>query len=226
MTKRDEERLARALTDSEGEADPALRDLFERRPELREEFGELRDLSHALEQHGAAERAAVERARAHVRPGDRAALAAAFAARAVHAPAHARRRPLVPWALAAALALVLGAWLALRAGEKKTTRPPVVLGVASLAEAAPSGPGADFSQFRWRWAGELPPATGFLLRVERAGADGATPEPPIEIRCEEPRWKPSAEERAKLGREIRWQVVALLPGGDERSSGWVSASSR
>src|SRR6185503_3746886 len=97
-----------------------------RRPELREEFGELRDLSLTLDQHATAERAAVERARAQTRPADRAAFAAAISARAADAPppaANARRRPLARWALAAAaLVLILGAWFAMKIGEKTTAR--------------------------------------------------------------------------------------------------------
>jgi hypothetical protein len=163
----------------------------------------------------------VERARAQVQPADEAlvrrSLEAALPALAVRGPSS--RRLLL--ALAAGLALLLGggAFFYLRSGGKPAE---ILLSGGTIRCIAPVGEVDDYHEFSW--SAPLPPGGSFVLILHVLEDDGAGAllRPPI--RCQEPRWTPTPEERRALPDRIHWIVESQDIGETKVEDGWASAS--
>jgi AcrR family transcriptional regulator len=211
----------RVLDGELAESDAVVRARLEACGECREELGRLRALDAGLRATAGEARADVERARAQVQPADevlvRRSLEAALPALAVRGPSSRR----FLFALAAGLVLLLGggALFYLRSGGRPAE---ILLSGGTIRCIAPMGEVDDYHEFSW--SAPLPPGGSFVLILHVLEDDGAGAllRPPI--RCQEPRWTPTPEERRALPDRIYWKVVAQDIGETKVEEGWARAS--
>lgn len=138
------------------------------------------------------------------------------------------RRPGSVWWFAGALAAGLLVFLALRdrgetpgPGPGPDPGPPLSGGEFALeALQTPGGAAGSWTEFRWR--GTLPAGGWFVVRV--SGEDGALllESPPLH----DTRWEPTAEERTRLPRAFRWEVIVFDDTGQPQDARSDSYSPR
>lgn len=216
---RHEARLAEAVA---ARSSAAISDLLRDCATCRHDWRGLEELGQALD--GVGEELRLDRAAfppAASRPGDRdevlRAIRRARGEREVHAPPSQRRAPRWGWWLAAAAALVLAAVAYQRFGAS-SEEPEIVLG-APLETIAPRGRVANFDEFE----GRGPRPAGGFFRISVFAPGVATPllvSPPLDT----PRWRPTAEELARLPATIEWRLESFVAGGESRVSPRAAAT--
>ena len=202
------------------ESDAAVRARLEACAECREELGRLRALDARMRAAAREARGDVERARTHVELGDevlvRRSLQAALPGLA--GPGPSSRRLLL--ALAAGLVLLLGAgaFFYLRSVPEQSE---ILLNGGTIRCIAPVGEVSDYDEFSW--SAPLPPGGTFLLSIYVL-EDGKKGTLLMKVPSQEPRWKPSPEEKRALPDRILWTVEALDIGEKPVDRGGAEAS--
>jgi hypothetical protein len=139
-------------------------------------------------------------------------------------PARPRRRyrpRLVAIVLAAAAAALVGWWTLLpRPGSGAAAGTP--LGTGGVVLVYPLGEVTSFDRFEWQ-SDPPPPGGRFELLLKSSAGAGA---PLLRQRLRETRWTPDAEQRARLPRELWWEVRVLDANGEVLAAEGHDASLR
>lgn len=207
-----------------GEVDAASAEVRQRMTTCevcRAEWTRLQQAEGLVSRVVALEKADIEEAVREVDPADEAFVRASLAG--VLPPPARRRLALGPFVWTAA-AVVLAAFLVVRAlvSDPERARPPeTLLHEDGLRCLGPVGPVDDFTRFFWEFEG--PAGTTFELYVRVHEEDGAGRELLVQPDLVETSWTLTAEQGASLPDRIVWEVVAR--GIDDRrlASGRASA---